>query len=664
MRRLLPAFIAVFMAAAGLLSVVSFAAAQPGDSGTVLKTFDSDGEGMTSVTYGVSWHDQVGGRIYNVWRSSETRYGITGEMFRADTGHTSETAPQWYVTSITFDMSRNTLDPVTYPEEYQPYILWEYEDGSSATSDPFLPGAGGANMAGYTEFTFYNPYPQKEMAYSYYGGVTIMVPGQTEYPSYFQYFVDNFSYDWSINEPTVAPMPFPEFCYITITNTVTITDSMGITSTEVITVDYTAESNLVRNPSFEDGGSSPDIWQPVVGGAVSIVPPFYATNDSSLARNGVDSVYSGGEFELWNDLPLFAGGRFLVGFYARCTSEDCVNPAVIARWNSSPVAVAAWFTDTYQIYSGTIETGGGSTWYSLAFLGEGTTQVDDAFAYPIDENGDLLCDPLYYAPPETEEPEEPPVSGIVPNESQACWECQTPDNWYSIGLWIRWLGCKIHNLFYCALYIWLLNVANWISGVWQKFVTLLAWLPTAGQQFLNWGANAINNLLAWFGNLWNVIRTQAASIYRNLILSVMNSSFIQTVWGWFSWIGAVWDVVKILLSALIEIIHRVYLALIELVRFLVETFLMLRDALSSDIWRINIITEEGGQVDTIAPGDLYAPGPNATKILWLFLSGIGSIDYIVGMFSQFELILVAVVGTMAIGVFMWTARIWHDILPT
>jgi hypothetical protein len=181
---------------------------------------------------------------------------------------------------------------------------------------------------------------------------------------------------------------------------------------------------------------------------------------------------------------------------------------------------------------------------------------------------------------------------------------------------------------------------------------------------LNWGVNIVNNALAWVGSLWDVIRTQLTAAYRNMILSLLNSTFVQTIWGWFSWIVAVWDVVKLLLDALIEIIQRLYTALLDMVKFLMETFIYLRDALSADIWRIKIITQGGQEVDTLAPGDLYADGPNATKVLWLFLSGLGSVDYIVGMFGQFEIMLVAVVGMMAIGVFMWTARIWHDILPT
>lgn len=300
-------------------------------------------------------------------------------------------------------------------------------------------------------------------------------------------------------EQEPVQMPFDPFCHITITDTVTITDSMGITSTNTITTEYTADSNLVQNYSFEVGNLAPDDWQPVVNGTQTNVPPFYQASTPSLARTGDDSIYNGGTFELWNDLPLVAGGTFVGGFYARCVSGDCTGSSVVARWNSSEMVTASSIESTYNAYTGTQETGGGASWFVLSFdSGEGNVQIDDAFVYPVDEDGNLNCDPAYYPYTEDDTNNVEPGPGGIPipwgGAGTVCYDCQQPytDEYIFINYWIAWLGCVIRNLFACSLRIWLLKIENVSLGLLMYLATLSGWVAGSSQAVVNWSLDMAN----------------------------------------------------------------------------------------------------------------------------------------------------------------------------
>lgn len=326
-------------------------------------------------------------------------------------------------------------------------------------------------------------------------------------------------------------MPFDPFCYITIIDTVTITDSMGITSTETITTEYTAESNLVQNYSFEDGNLSPDEWQPVVNGVEMNVPPFYQPSTPSLARTGDDSIYNGGTFELWNDLPLVEGGTFVGGFYARCVSGDCSGSSdVAARWNSNELVTASGITSTYTIYSGTEETGGGASWFVLAFdSGEGDVQIDDAFVYPVDENGDLNCDPAYYPYTEEDTNNVDPGPGGIPipwgGAGTVCYNCQQPysDDYLFVNHWIAWLGCVIRNLFACSLRIWLMRIENAAVGILLYLGTLSGWIAGNSQAAVNWGLAMSNFWVSLALAFWIELASGLSGF--SVVVNVYDSTF-------------------------------------------------------------------------------------------------------------------------------------------
>lgn len=317
-----------------------------------------------------------------------------------------------------------------------------------------------------------------------------------------------------------------------------------------------------------------------------------------------------------------------------------------------------------------------------------------------------------------------PVPGGI---SIKCYECPVPTNVLSIGSWIGWLGCFLRNILTCQLRTWIYNMLNalmgllgafwvavqwayataqgavqWVASFWSQFVNFVrefwasgtAWVSSQTGRVLDWfirqwgnGAtwayetfqNVVNWLLyiirsflewaagivqGWWGwitafisELWEAIKAFPARLLR----AILESDFIQMIWAWFHMLQAVWDAVRVLVDAFIQMLIDLYHALARFLEMLIGMFGSLRDAFAADPYEI-VIQTSAGEVSSIDAGALAAPGPNATKILWMFLAGLSAIDWFVGEFGL-GMVLMMVVGSLAIGVILWTLRLWHDILP-
>lgn len=351
------------------------------------------------------------------------------------------------------------------------------------------------------------------------------------------YQTSPYEWEWDISGgyllasevPTELPI-FDPYCYIPITTTITVTDTEGITSTEVLTTVAQVESNLVKNSGFEDGGTRPDFWDPVIAGEETTVPPFYSKN-ASLAHGGSDSIYNASAFELWQDLGLAEGGAFLVGFYARCVSSECPDSSVAALWNGNSVVSASNITTTYTVYSTTQETGGGASRYAVAFdTWEGDVHVDDVFVYPVDETGALNCDPAYYDTGEFEDYENVvPGPGGIPipwaGAGTVCYDCQQPygDAYELVNFWLAWLGCVIRNMFSCSLRVWLLEILNAIMATLNYLNVLALWIARNAQSVVNWAGDMADYWVSLGLAFWTEFVTGMSNF--SVVVNVYQSSF-------------------------------------------------------------------------------------------------------------------------------------------
>ncbi|RMH01284.1 MAG: hypothetical protein D6706_02075 [Chloroflexi bacterium] len=500
-------------------------------------------------------------------------------------------------------------------------------------------------------------------------------------------------------DPNAQPPAAAGAGYCTFTSTITSTVATITGTVEIAqSVTYTRSQNIVPNPSFElvDFGK-PLSWQAVGtfnSGAVGIL------DDVSWWRAG--EAYDGSRYAsaagigLVNDMPLYSGGNYVAGFYARCPGGGCTDEVAMS-WGGSPVASIVP-SDTWTLITGTHTTGGGSAWLQLDFGGLGplaTLQVDNVIAYPVDENGEPICDPSFYEPYNPAVDGAPPVpvptgdGGSIPvpiggAAGAVCYSCPIPTNMLSIGGWIGYLACIIKNLFSCSLRSWLFNIVNVVYGVWRIVLTMINWLPGMVQIFANWLLSLAAGLVSWwwgwlsdlitwwyslvtnswglFGRFVSMFWAAQVDIFRQLVINFLQSDFAQAIWRSLYWGRALWQAALILIETFLQSLWDMYQGIIEFVDFLVTVFGRIRDAFASPAIEISIVTDEGQTVSGLAPAELYASGANATKILWLFLSAISALDYLIGDFNL-QIVLAAAVGVLAIGLIFWTMKLWHDIIP-
>ncbi len=229
--------------------------------------------------------------------------------------------------------------------------------------------------------------------------------------------------------------------------------------------------------------------------------------------------------------------------------------------------------------------------------------------------------------------------------------------WIRAKGWVSWAITEIGN------------ILGWVWAQWQNAAT---WFGAMMQDWISWFVSLVNGWLSWLAGIlddgWSFTTGWVGELWAALIAlpgmflgKILNSDFLQNWWARLHWLQAIWDAAKLLMTAFMEILKDLYAALIRLIEMLINVFQKLRDAFVSNPYEITIVTSEG-EISTIEPGALYADGPNGTKILWMFLAGVSTVDWFIGEFGL-EMVLALVVGTLAIGIIFWTLRLWHEILP-
>lgn len=420
--------------------------------------------------------------------------------------------------------------------------------------------------------------------------------------------------------------------------TTTVTDTEGVTTTETIT--YTRPANLVPNPSFEesDNGYSPNGWETVVAGSQQYAPPFYQVSES-LARTGSASVFDGWEFELHNPLPLFASGSYEVGYYARCIGSPCpTDGAVTSLWGLASLATSQSLTSTYQVFTDTISSGGGSQRLVIRFNeGSGTVAVDDVYVIPVDEAGALDCSPEYYEPYDPDEDSPDALIGIgstplpTGGAGSTCYYCTSPNSLYetSVSYWIAWLGCVIRNMFSCSLRVWLLRVSNWTAGVVQILLAFLTWIPQTAQSGANW-------------------------ILSTVVTAIPGSVVVTTGTNMFDVLIAIIDLIR----SLIVVLSSLMLGVIGKV---IGFATAVTGAFQVEPYEFELGTTAAGIDGSFnLDSGLATAGPNTDKMMWLFLTVLGLIDQrVIG--GNAEIFSIAV-GAVSLLIIIWTVTWWKDIV--
>lgn len=492
--------------------------------------------------------------------------------------------------------------------------------------------------------------------------------------------------------PPPPPVEFPT-CSFNYTTTITTTAGTG-----TATYSYTVSANLIQNGSFEDadsGGYFPAFWT-----FSSDVPPLTNSwwgNSPLIAYSGyryMDSYQQHQRYSLVQDLTLYASGQYRAGFYAR-PSGHYINAfgQVQMKWGGSIVAQSALITNTWQVFSGTRATGGGSAWLEMAYYslvpGSNTDVYGDhAFIYPIDEGGNILCSPEYYPVPPGQ-----PVTSTVPIDTNcsvqfgnlcfpspgdtSCWDCDVTLaiailNPLNFGGWINWLACQLRNLFFCHLYNWILALANLIYGLFNNLFSFLGWLaglPNLAlswlggiwQDAITWVGGAWQTIWAWFGNVWSNLALGIRVFFHSLVQAFLNTPIVQFLYGVLSRIELILEFGAALFDWFVDMLQTVAEGMIAFVLLLVDLALAVTQAFINPAYDWTLIpgaNPDGG----FLPGDLGGDGATPQKILWLIILGMATIDASLGDLN-IAAVQYPIIGLMAIGLVLWTLKKWEFILP-
>lgn len=484
--------------------------------------------------------------------------------------------------------------------------------------------------------------------------------------------------------PPAPPVEFPT-CSFNYTSTITTTAGTG-----TATYSYTVSANLIQNGSFEEGGYFPDSWT-----FVSDIPPLtnqWWGDSEFLAYSGsryMDSYSQHQHYRLVQDMQLYASGQYQAGFYAR-PSAHYLNAfgQVKMIWGGSVVAQSGLITNTWQVFSGTRATGGGSAWLEMAYfsLVPGTsTDVygDHAFIWPIDSNGDILCDPSFYPVPPGQ-----PVTSTVPIDTNcaiqfgdvcfpaagdtSCWDCQRPTSFLELGRWISWLVCQVRNLFFCHLYHWLLSLGNLVLGVFGNVFsflnwlaglpnTALAWLGGFWQDAIDWMGGAWQSIWTWVGNVWSTLVTGIRTFFHSLLQRLLDTPLVQFLYGVLSRLELILEFGAAAFAWFINALQTLGRGIISLIELVVDLFQSVIQAFIDPEYDWSLVpgaNPDGG----FLPGDLGGDGPSPQKVLWLILLGLGTLDASIGDLGVSSLQYVPI-GLLSIGLVLWTLKKWEFILP-
>jgi hypothetical protein len=140
----------------------------------------------------------------------------------------------------------------------------------------------------------------------------------------------------------------------------------------------------------------------------------------------------------------------------------------------------------------------------------------------------------------------------------------------------------------------------------------------------------------------------------------LNLPITQHILNLFYYWGMGTEIGRLVLFSLGAVIANIYDSLLEMWQLLRIIFNAFRGVFIGDEYSV-FINISGEDLGIIEPAALHAEGMNGTKMLWLGLAALATIDYSLEVFPL-ALPLWMAVGGVAFGVITWTMRQWQTIL--
>ena len=438
-----------------------------------------------------------------------------------------------------------------------------------------------------------------------------------------------------------------------------------------VTETVVVSTNLVENSSFEAAdGQRPLGWVPSLNGTV-----YQGTNHSYYshfyARSGSRSLASSDNFFIVQGITV-QSGEYLVGMMVRCFADEFCTPEQAAFvWSGVTLASISPLTDTgWTLITATVSTGGGSPLIGIQFSEaglSGTVYVDDVFVVPYDAvNNQVLCQAEYYQdtedPPDDSDDSEDDYPIIPDGSFGVCYDCVFPANLLAIGQWVRWLGCQLHNLFYCSLRIWLLILANWLFGVYDSISTIFSYVLSLVSEAIAWTVSLINGVLGLAVATWNLIRTSVTNFLVALMVRVIQSGPVQALWSFATAGGLVFEIVWGGVQTFITLILTIYNGLINLITLVIEFVQAISAAWRAEPYELDMFPGYGANdISKTNTVDWGTPGPTPGKLFWVLVVPIAAIDTYIDQYLP--VLIPLMIGMIGFYVVIWTLRQFHEIYP-
>jgi hypothetical protein len=224
-------------------------------------------------------------------------------------------------------------------------------------------------------------------------------------------------------------------------------------------------------------------------------------------------------------------------------------------------------------------------------------------------------------------------------------------------LTVTWAVCWMRQLAGCYLVVWLAFIVNAGMGAVSWLYTGFNWLAHAAQTGIDFAGSAYIAVTQNGVSLWAIFRIGLVATLRELASWFLNNSLVQMVWGWLDGLVYLRLFVTITLTAISNIFWNVYDAAVKIGGLTTYMIAAVVGSITASPYDIVI----GGQ-ETIPPDQLFADGPNVTKVLWIALVSLFVIDDVVGRYDMQVLLLLPVMA-MAFTAAIWTVAYWRKILP-
>lgn len=239
-----------------------------------------------------------------------------------------------------------------------------------------------------------------------------------------------------------------------------------------------------------------------------------------------------------------------------------------------------------------------------------------------------------------------------------CYECPSPQHWYNVGMWVAKLICIVKNLFTCLLRIWLLEIANWLNGLFDFVGVIINWFVGLFTGAIGWFISLLGVVVNWVANIWSYFVDGIKTFFYSLVVRILESPVVQFIANLGMIAESIFNLLSTGFRAFIRVIYDLYDGLIDLLELIYTFVLAVWEAIATET--IAFTSEAGtGEINT---GALSAEGYNDSKLIYLVLLAMGATDFALGQVG-IDKLQILFIGSISFGLIAWTFEKWKEILP-